>query len=74
MTGDSMSASYQQTVVDQLRQRISACMQRRGELEGTRVSPAGAAAVADQIRRLDGDIAEAARALYDAERKLKDGP
>jgi hypothetical protein len=67
-----MNAWLQQQVND-LRQRIGTCMQRRSELEGARATPAGAAAAADAIRRIDGDIAEAARALYDAERKLKDG-
>jgi hypothetical protein len=66
--------NWQQQHVDELRARIGACMQRRAELEGVRVSPAGAAAAADQIRRLDSDIAEHCRALADAERKLlKDG-
>jgi hypothetical protein len=64
---------WQQQVCDDLRSRISAHLQRRSELEGTRASPAGAAAVADQIRRLDGDIAEAARDLAIAERKMRDG-
>jgi hypothetical protein len=59
--------------VNELRQRIGADMQARATLEGTRATPAGAAAVADQIRRLDADIAEAARDLAVAERKLKDG-
>jgi hypothetical protein len=57
-----MNAWQQQQVTD-LRQRISACMQRRGELEGMRASPAGAAAAADAIRRLDAEISESAKLL-----------
>jgi hypothetical protein len=67
-----MTVWLEQQVSD-LRQRIGACLQRRSELEGARASPAVAAGVAGQIRALDDQIAEAARALYDAERKLKDG-
>ena len=62
-----------QQQVNELRQRISADMQARAALEGARASPAGAAVAADQIRRLDADITEAARQLAVAERKLKDG-
>jgi len=67
-------STWQQQQVDDLRQRIGACLQRRSELEGTRANPADANSRADQIRRLDGDIAEAARALADAERKMKATP
>ena len=49
-----------QQQVNELRQRISADMQARAALEGARASPAGAAVAADQIRRLDANITEAA--------------
>jgi hypothetical protein len=64
---------WQEQQAHELRERISACLQRRTELEGVRASPSGAAAVADQIRRLDADIAETAKSLADVERRLKDG-
>jgi hypothetical protein len=69
--GDGMT--WQEQQIAELRSRIAAHLQRRGELEGTRLSPAGAAVAADQIRRIDGEISETARALADAERKMKDG-
>jgi hypothetical protein len=62
-----------QQMVDDLRQRISAQLQRRAALEGVHVSPAAATDRADQIRQVDSAIAEAARDLAAAERKLKDG-
>ena len=65
---------WQQQQVDELRQRIGVCMQRRAELEGVRVSPTAAAPAADQIRRLDSDLQVLCRDLAAAERKLKDGP
>jgi hypothetical protein len=68
-----MSAWLQQQVND-LRQRISADMQARAALEGTRATPAGAAAVANEIRRLDSSIAEAAKSLASVERKMRNGP
>jgi hypothetical protein len=65
--------SWLQQQVNELRQRISADLQARAVLEGTRATPAGAVVAADQIRRIDADITEAARQLAVAERKLKDG-
>jgi hypothetical protein len=71
VNGDDMN--WQEQRIDELKRSIGAALQRRGELEGARVNPAGAAAVANEIRRLDSSIAEAAKSLADAERKLKDG-
>jgi hypothetical protein len=67
-------SAWQQQMIDDLRQRIGACLQRRAALQGAYSNPADANSRADQIRRIDGDIAEAARALADAERKLKVTP
>jgi hypothetical protein len=67
-------SAWQQQQVDQLRSRIAAHLQRRATLEGACVSPTDASSRADAIRRIDGEIAEAARDLAAAERKLKDGP
>jgi hypothetical protein len=66
-------SAWQQQQVDQLRQRISACMQRRAALEGACINPADANSRADQIRRVNADIADLARSIAVAERKLKDG-
>jgi hypothetical protein len=65
--------NWQQQQIGELRSRISAHLRQREALEGMRVSPAGAAAAADQIRRLDGEISEAVKNLATLERKLKDG-
>jgi hypothetical protein len=66
--------AWQQQQVDELRSRIGACMRQRETLEGTRTSPAGATSIADQIRRIDADIAEHCRNLGTLERKFRDGP
>jgi hypothetical protein len=68
-------STWLQQQANELRQRISTCMHRRSELEGARATPAGAAAVAGQIRALDADTEALCRDLYMIERKLKkDGP
>jgi hypothetical protein len=68
-----MSVWLEQQVSD-LRSRIAAHLQRRAALQGACMNPADASSRADAIRRIDGEIAEAARDLAVAERKLKATP
>jgi hypothetical protein len=60
---------WQQQMVDQLKQRLSHQLARRGELEAARKAHTDGAA--EQIKRLDADIERVSRDLYAAEYRLR---
>jgi hypothetical protein len=66
-----MSVAFKQQQRDDLRQRVAVLFARRGQLEAERNGAADAAAVNEQIKRLDSDLEVLARDLANAERVLR---
>ena len=64
-------SAWRQQVRDDLRQRFAVMFARRGDLAAQRNRAADAAAVNEQIKRLDSDLEVLARDLANAERSLK---
>ena len=67
MTG--MNVALKQQAVDELRRRFADLFARRGEFEAKRKAHTDGAA--EQIKRIDGEIEQIGREVYDAERRLR---
>jgi hypothetical protein len=64
-------SAWQRQVRDDLRQRFAVLFARRGDLAAQRDGAADAAAINEQIKRLDADMEVLARDLGNAERALR---